>query len=110
MRDASGRSFILPQRRGPRSPDDRSLLREAGAEVDVLVAVHGAFERWRGTITRPATIAQPSIARRPFGASTTEIEFLETQVRECAPFESTASMRATIEQIQALRCGRRGTR
>lgn len=110
MRDGEGRKVIVPQRRAATTiTTDMGLLRKVGAEVDLLLVVHGAIERWRGAITRTATTGSASIAMRPFGAATTEIEFLPEQCRDCVLFEARGSVRASIEQIQALRCGRRST-
>jgi hypothetical protein len=108
MRDSQGRNVITPQRRTP-STTDMTLLAKVGAEVDCLLVVNGAIERWRGAIARATSVEQPSIALRPLGAENTTIEFLPEQVRDCAAFDAGARGRDAISTLQALRCGRRVT-
>ncbi len=87
---------------------DTSVLFRRGAFAEVLLAVDGTHERWRGEILRGASLQRPSAELQPFGCSTS-IEFPIDVVVEC--FEDRQRWGTpvfdAIAKLQAMRVGRK---
>lgn len=93
-----------PRGKGPRGLE---RLGRKGACVDLLVAVNGRNERWRGVVVRPPVKPTDSVEIKPHGVDveSVTIEIVLAQVLDVGPFDPRAASAHRISEMQRVRLG-----